>query len=115
MTDPIDDAALEALFDEVRGETPVVSDDLMARILSDAEHALPSTPVESEEVPGFWAQIFGGIGGWPAISGLAAATVAGVWIGVAPPDGLNTLASSYFGTSVTVDFLPDYDILALEG
>jgi hypothetical protein len=115
MTDRITDTQLEALFAETRQEQAAPSDDLMSRILADAVSAqspIVSAPPKTET---FWSVFSAMIGGWPAASGLAAATVAGIWIGVAPPQGLSDVASTLTGGSFTVDILPDADILALEG
>lgn len=32
------------------------------------------------------AQLVVAIGGWPALGGLVAASAAGLWVGIAPPD-----------------------------
>ena len=72
------------------------SGDLMARVLADAEVMQP-TPAAFVPEPaprrGRLAGIVSALGGWPSLGGLAAATVAGLWIGfsatpVMLPDGL---------------------------
>lgn len=114
-----DDGALMTLFAEARETGAVPSDDLMARILADAaavdaaRHPAPETPGT-----GFWAGLVAAVGGWPGLGGLAAATVAGLWIGIAPPSGLSGLADAVFGsssTSVSVSVFSVDDVLGSEG
>ena len=106
MTDP-DDRMLDDLFAQARAQAPQPSDALMARVLADA--AAQSTPVRSSvRQPGFWARLSDTLGGWPALGGLAAATVAGVWVGIAPPASVEDLAASLIGDTVSVTLLsPD--------
>ena len=81
-------------------------DALMARILADAERiraagasaALSAAPRPGRpDRPGWAMAAIRAIGGWPALAGLAAATLAGVWIGAAPPDGLAGAAQFVLG------------------
>lgn len=70
---------------------------LEVRIMADAQAvADAATPP-----PSIWATIGALIGGWPAAAGLATAGVAGVWLGITPPDAM----AGYIGTteSETVD------------
>ena len=108
--------ALDALFAEARDVMPRPGDDLMARILADAATAMRpvAAPVAAPVwAPGptrsGWRSTLAAIGGWPALGGMALATMAGVWIGVAPPDRLNTLASGVWGETVSVQLYPDDD------
>lgn len=105
MTDDKDDM-LNDIFATARAQTPKPDDLLMARVLADA--ARVSAPVPTISRPGFWARLSDTLGGWPAIGGLAAATVAGVWVGVAPPASVEDLAARMIGDMVTVSlFTPD--------
>lgn len=99
MTDEKGDM-LDDLFAVARMQTPQPTDALMARVLADA--AGGPAPQRAVSRPGLWAQLCQALGGWPAVGGLAAATVAGIWIGIAPPDGLENLADSVIGDTVTV-------------
>lgn len=72
------------------------SDDLMARILGDAEAVQAATAVTAAQPPsvrpaGILAAFLAALGGWPAVAGLASAAMAGVWIGAASPDLVNGL------------------------
>jgi hypothetical protein len=113
MTDPDkDDLALDALFQTARAQTIGPDDDLIARIMADAARlqpkpaALVPRPINR---PGWLAAL----GGWPALSGLVAASATGFWLGVAPPEGLTTWATSYLGTADTVSLDPSGDYYGL--
>ena len=106
MTDPNDDM-LDDLFAEARAVTPTPSQALVARVLADADVARQAEPVPVVAQPGLIARIFDMIGGWPAVSGLAAATIAGVWVGVAPPASVEDFAASTFGDSVAIGIFAD--------
>jgi len=91
----LSDDALDAFFVAGRAQAPEPGADLMARIRADAEAEIAArapAPAPRRGKPGFWAGLVSGIGGWPALAGMATATVAGVWLGFASPDQLNTLA-----------------------
>lgn len=64
-------------------DRPSPSEDLVARILADAAEvqAVPASTQAPQEAPGFWQMI----GGWVAVSGLAAACATGIAIGVTLP------------------------------
>ena len=79
------------------------SEALMARVLVDAEaaqagfHETAAPPMRTGRMP----QLFRVLGGWPAMAGLLAATVAGIWIGVNPPRdlsvGVSEVTQAYLG------------------
>ncbi|MCR9157211.1 MAG: hypothetical protein NXH80_08190 [Rhodobacteraceae bacterium] len=79
---PIDDP-LAAAFANARQTTPPLPDGLMARVLADAEAEMPH-PVRQP----FWRQVFGTLGGWPAVAGLAMTACVGVWAGGTLTDDL---------------------------
>ena len=98
MTDHDLDALLAAA---AKDAAQVPSGDLMARVLADAE-AMQPQPAGLAAGPaprrGMLAGIVSALGGWPSLGGLAAATVAGLWIGFSAtptlaPDGLAGLVS----------------------
>lgn len=96
----IKDAFLEAHFAAARRVDAGMPLALEARMLADAAR------VQAQQVPvmrpaaetprrgiagaalGLVQQFMRALGGWPALGGLAAASAAGVWIGVSPPDFL---------------------------
>ncbi|MBL4811578.1 MAG: hypothetical protein JKX69_04285 [Rhodobacteraceae bacterium] len=117
-------AEVEAALTQAQRSAPQVSPDFMARIAAQGAamqpQAVAARPVEAVTPPvGFWAALAAAIGGWPTMSGLALATIAGVWIGAAPPDSLTNLASSVLGaelgSGVTINLLGDNDLFELEG
>ena len=116
-----DDTALDDLFAQVRAEEVPVRDALLDRIMLDADTVLaqmrPAAPAAASAAtrPGLGAMLLDAIGGWPSFSGLAAATVAGVWIGVAPPDALGTLSATFWGGTIEVPLLESDALLGLEG
>ncbi|MFQ1701759.1 hypothetical protein ACJ5NV_14320 [Loktanella agnita] len=103
MTDPNDDM-LEDLFDTARRLAPPVSDDLMTRVLADA--VVDRAPAQVAR-PCLWARLSDMLGGWPALGGLATATIAGVWVGIAPPAQVEALTDDLIGQSVSVSLFSD--------
>jgi hypothetical protein len=110
------EAALAPFFEAARAAGPEPSTALLARVLEDAE-AAQARHAGAQARPGLGprpraglrARLAQGLGGWPALAGLAAAGVAGVWIGTALPATLPGLVP---GTGdYLVDIAPD---LALE-
>ncbi len=120
--DRLTDSELDALFDAGRDAAPVPSEALMVRIMADAEAEI--TRREGPRAParrrGPFAGFLAGLGGWPALAGLATATVAGVWLGFSAPDSLNSLAGGLLlpdsATTATrydlEDIVPGYGGLA---
>lgn len=89
--DQAEDGFLDAVLDEARGAGALpLSEGLSARLMADA---LAWQPRAAAPVP-WWQrmrQALAEVGGLPGVAGVAAAGVAGIWIGVAPPasaDGL---------------------------
>lgn len=87
---------MEAYFDAARSETAAPSAELMARVLSDAhavQAGLIAPPDKTTMRRPSLRQAFRALGGWPAVAGLATATVAGVWIGATQPDAMTPYTS----------------------
>lgn len=86
----------------------------MDRLISDAmaaQDALiappPVAPPVTRPAPGIWQQIREGLGGWPGLGGLVAASLVGIWFGAAPPSagiGIDP-AALVFGQVETYDDL----------
>lgn len=108
MTDPKFDM-LDDLFAQARDQTPVVSDDLMARVLADAATAQTREPVVVASGPGPFGRLFEVLGGWPALGSLTAATVAGIWIGMSPPLAVEDMTAGLWGETVTISLFSDND------
>lgn len=112
MTKPDDNnEMLDALFAAARTDDRATArPDLLAKVLADAEALQPSfEPLTAREQTsdrvrgGIIAQIIGALGGWPSLTGLAAATVAGVWVGFSvAPDMLLTGLAEIIGSDTEV-------------
>ncbi|ABD56050.1 hypothetical protein [Jannaschia sp. CCS1] len=107
MTHDRDDA-LDAMFAQAREEGP--SPDLMARVLADADAVqAKARPVVAPVRESWWAGLLQGLGGWSAVSGITAAGVMGLALGLYSPDTLSglwdsdTLSLGYG----TIEFTPD--------
>ncbi|MDJ0821910.1 MAG: hypothetical protein QNJ09_08905 [Paracoccaceae bacterium] len=80
MTDPKRDPDLDDFFAAARAEVPEPSGDLLARIEA---QALAERPVaRAVRGPGPLRQLLQALGGWPGAAGLAAASAAGLWVGL---------------------------------
>ncbi len=111
-----DDKILEAAFAQARVPDAMPSEALMDRIMMDADSVLADAmPVLERPRQGLGAMLLDAIGGWPSFSGLAAATVAGLWIGVAPPAALTDLSATYFGSTIEVPLWEGDVFAGLEG
>jgi len=99
--DPFD---LEAAFDAARAAPARMPDALSARIVADALAHQPKKPLLT--------RLLAAIGGPAGLGGLVTATVAGFWLGVAPPvDGIDPLT---FISGVEMDAGDEYtDIVGL--
>lgn len=105
---------LEDFFAAGRAERAQPDAALMARILADAEAETAARAAPAPVRESRLRSVLRGIGGWPALAGLATATVAGVWIGVAVPDVTSPfVAGSGYDLN---DLLPGYGAdLLVEG
>ena len=113
----------EADFDRLLAGVadPVPSEELMARVMADADAVLAERsagPAQEVARKGWLGAALNGIGGWPAVAGLATATVAGIWIGFAQPGSLGGVADGLLATGSAYDpgdFMPGFDSLLAEG
>jgi hypothetical protein len=95
--------ALDALLSDVsNGPALHPNEGFMARVLEDA---LAQQPMPSVAPPSLWQQITSIVGGWQGMGGLVAATCAGFWIGINPPEGLPTQFDTFLNTETSVSFL----------
>ncbi|MGK7652104.1 hypothetical protein ACSQ76_06730 [Roseovarius sp. B08] len=110
--------ALTAAFAAARRTAPEPEADFLARVLADAEgvqegFAKAKVAEAAAEARfgttsrGGWRGVFQALGGWPAVSGLGAAAVTGLWIGVAPPERLDATAQQVWGEDITLALQPD--------
>jgi len=83
-----DDDWIDSVLDDLaRADLPDASDDLMARVMGDAQAMLPPPGGRVTQAP-WWRQVVDGIGGWAAVGGLAAAAATGFVVGLG---GLETV------------------------
>lgn len=115
MDERRDEAMLAALFAQARTVGPEPSDGLMARVIADAEavQALRRKPVAAR--PGPFASALAALGGWGAVSGLVAATLTGVWIGIAGVGGLGSALTGASGAETVTLFPDETEFFALSG
>jgi hypothetical protein len=127
-----DDALLAAFFTAGKQQLPDPGEALMARILDaglaeQAKVASAQRPNSGQTAmapaPRGFGSWLANLGGWGAVTGLATATVAGIWLGFSPPTGLAGLADGVLGTSLSgngetidqVDLLPTFESYLTEG
>lgn len=121
MTDkhPLTETELDTLFAAARDQAPLPSADLVARVFADAEAesaaALSTAPggvpkrAPAGATAGWGATLLAALGGWPAIGGLATAAIAGVVIGVASPETIESWSAGYLSSALGYemgDFVP---------
>jgi hypothetical protein len=94
------DAGLDAFFAAARSEA-ALSEDLAARMLRDADGIRRS---RASVRIGRLAQLREMLGGWYGLGGLAAACAAGVWLGLAPPQGVPDAAALFQAQEDVTDF-----------
>ncbi|TKD13863.1 hypothetical protein FBT96_18620 [Rhodobacter capsulatus] len=126
MTDrfEFEEADLERFFRAARTAAPAPSGDFLTRLATQAEAAqrkpVPPRPALPVRRRGLVSALAAALGGWAALGGfaggMATATVAGLWIGLA---GAPTLVQAVgLGSTVTAaaeadSYLADADVLAL--
>jgi hypothetical protein len=107
------DDEMDAIFAAAHAHAPEPDADFLARVLADAEavqdgFAAVPEPARAQRAPACGLRgVFAALGGWPAVAGLGAAAVTGLWIGVAPPESLSTTAQMVWSDDVTLAFEPD--------
>ncbi len=128
MSRVLDGGELERFFEAARAEVTEISDDFMERVMADADSVLAARAPVSRAEPergGRLRRFVSGLGGWPAVAGMATAMLAGVWVGFAAPEQVNTLSGGLLaageaatGTYELEDLLPragGYDVFFEEG
>ncbi len=116
MSDDTDNKMLETTFAEARARVVVPSDGLLDRIMMDADTVLGGDGgFVAHKRPRVWASMMEAIGGWTSMGGLAAATVAGVWIGVSPPDAMSSFSAGLWGSTIEVPLFESDVLAGLEG
>lgn len=111
MDDPDGNDPLERAFAAMKARQTGPDAALTARILADADRvqaargraAAPARPRR-----GRLGALVQALGGWPSLAGLAAAGLAGVWLGISPPAALTGMAQTLLGGG-TGSYLIDLD------
>lgn len=123
---------LDDIFATARQTRPDVPQALQAAILADAatlqksrtddltrKSAGQTTGETAGQTPAhrLWRQFVSAVGGWPALGGMAAASLAGLWIGLAPPSFLPDPVERYAAFSTGSQLITDlgYDVSLLMG
>lgn len=115
------DSDLDDLLAAARADRPTPSPALMARVIADADRLQPRPALRAAPAarsrPGFLAVLAEAFGGRGALAGMAAATLAGVWVGAAQPAAFSVLTAGVWPTeSVSVELIPDlFAVLDPEG
>ncbi|MDA9361576.1 hypothetical protein N9R02_00295 [Ascidiaceihabitans sp.] len=101
----LDMNALDALFAQAKNDVGAQpSEAFMTLVVTDA---LAQQPMPQIAPPSLWAQIASMVGGWQGMGGLIAATCAGFWIGINPPEGLPTQFETFLGSETSISLLED--------
>ena len=116
---PLSDQELDAVFATASESPPDAAIALMQRVMADAEAVADARDLTTDKAPraGVFKSILSAIGGWPAVGGLATATVAGIWLGFSPPAAVDDLTAGYLTGSDydLTDFMPSIDAILEEG
>ncbi|MEM8774623.1 MAG: hypothetical protein AAGF53_06290 [Pseudomonadota bacterium] len=100
---------LNVFFDAARQAPLEPGADLLMKVQNQAlEVQVQGAKKASEQPKRRFADFLEALGGWPSLAGLSTAAVAGVWIGVAPPDSLALTAQTLLQSDV--DVLSDFTV-----
>ncbi|MFY0634728.1 MAG: dihydroorotate dehydrogenase [Vannielia sp.] len=125
-----EEALLESFFSAARVEEPMAAEpspELLARVLEDgygvqegfaeAAPVIASAGAAAAPRRSFLAALWASIGGAPGLAGLTAAALAGIWIGLRPPEAVSSVTASLLGSATTAadttasdDDLLGYDV-----
>ena len=96
---------LDALFAQAKNDVGAQpSEAFMTRVVTDA---LAQQPMPQFAPSSLWEQITSMVGGWQGMGGLVAATCAGFWIGINPPEGLPSQFETFLGNETSISALED--------
>ena len=111
-TEKTQDALLGRMFAKARADEPGVSEALFARILADAAREQRKASAGVAARPGLIRAAIAALGGWGSIGGLAAATLAGVWIGFGGMTAVAPQLGQVLGTDTAAyDLYPTEDYM----
>jgi hypothetical protein len=108
---------LDKLLQDARVPTQV-SDDLMARILADAQRVQPVPQPFGRPMParkaGFWHELTDFFGGRGVVAGLASVACAGIYLGAVQPTFVSALILTNTISVDQLDYMPSIDVLLSE-
>jgi hypothetical protein len=98
---PMTETALDALLDAAARRQPdPLPERLRARLLAEALREMPApalaAPRRVEGAGARLARLWRLLGGVPGMAGMSAAGLAGLWIGVAPPEPVAGISSAFW-------------------
>lgn len=107
---------LETFFKAGRTDNPQPSAALMNRIMDDIDTVadLREAPVPERVQAGLFSRLLEGLGGWPALSGMATAGIVGIVVGVSPPEALSDFTSAYVNGTTDLYLVDPYDGFGFE-
>ena len=96
-----------------------VPDDLMARILADAQRLQPiarpfGQPMPNRPARGLWGNLADMFGGPGVLAGLASVACAGIYLGAAQPTFVSALMLTNSISVDQLDYMPNIDALLSE-
>lgn len=94
-----------------------VPDDLMARILADAQRVQPVPQPFARPLPksrGLWGSLSDLFGGTGVLAGLATVACTGIYLGAAQPTFITTLLQTNTISLEQLDYMPSIDVLLTE-
>lgn len=102
---------LESFFEAGRSDAPEPSVALMSRISGDIDLVADEREAVTINVTrdGIFKRILDGIGGWPALSGMATAGIVGIAVGVSPPEVISEFTTTYFNGTSDLYLVDPYD------
>lgn len=113
------DHILERGFAQLRAQEIVPSEALLDRIMLDADQVLAAHGVVAAPAfaapQGFATALLDAIGGWMSVGGLTVAAMAGLWIGVYPPDAVYDFSTGFLGDTFEIPVLESDVFAGLEG
>lgn len=109
----LDDFELDRFFADARCETPLPSADFLARIEADADRLQPRVVVPPRVTKhGLWERLATWIGRVALPSGLAAAGLTGIWIGLSLGASDSTSSYSFYDSDLGMRIIYEFPVLA---
>ena len=107
---------LETFFEAGRKDAPEFSAALMSRIIDDIDSVADQreAPEPVAKGKGLLGRILDGIGGWPAVSGMATAGIVGIVVGISPPEAISEFTSAYVNGKTDLYLVDPYDSFGFE-